>query len=131
MPLGTYYPTYSGRNKEKEYLPTKKEVSDVEDHLAGYLDSLCRKSTYYIDKLDCELIKKEFDKYFRQYRSYISTKNGHRYMYILCISPRFQQSLEVMKKEWMLGVNDGGTILFHISIDIDTGQIHFSDNGRG
>jgi hypothetical protein len=120
------------------FTPIKTQVLEAEAKLKHFLsDTFCRSLTsgtrnreeYPGQGTDCKIIKTIFSSYFRQYAAYTSKSDGHRYLYILCVSPQMQSALSEMKKAWMNGVEDGGPILFHATIDVDTWKIEFHDNG--
>ena len=113
------------------YRPGRQEVYKAEKYLKTYLDSFCFNPKDYMDKSDCKVIKTKLGKYFRQYHAYYNILTGHHIVNILLISPEHQRPLEEMKTNEEWGVKDGGSILFHAMIDLNTGKVEFHDNGWG
>jgi hypothetical protein len=140
MPLESYTRT-KFVSDSIHYVPLREEVQKAEKLLKQHLDSFCMNydTTVDFDKsqiinpndYDCKIIKTQFKNYFRQYAGYIKMKNHHRIVYILCVSRGQQTSLDKMKCEWMDRIGDGGPILFHAYIDLETGEVWFHDNGWG
>lgn len=117
-------------SKVRPYRPPQAEIQKAEVRLAAHLDSICSHPVSWNDSADCPTIKKSFSSYFRQYGAYIS-KDGHKHVIILCVSPQMQASLDAMKKGLMNGISDGGPVLFHADIDLNIGKVSFHDNGWG
>jgi hypothetical protein len=117
---------------QSEFRPSRMDVIHAEEVLDTYLNKRpCWVPGNYAN--DCRIIRSELPDYFRQYIGYIDTLSGHRLMYALFASKEVQATIEEMKSNWMdwfFNVNDGGPILFHAYIDLDTREvIHFHDNG--
>ena len=122
----------------KFFCPSRAEVFIAEDLFRKYIDTFCRKTrandTIVKDQeiasfktCDCIALKFEIKKYFRQYTGW--TENGIRYIYFECLAPELQKN-EDLKKQWSF-ICDGGTILFHITVNLNTGNVEVSDNGVG
>jgi hypothetical protein len=141
------YPFLINKFKYKLYRPSRNEVFRAESLLKIYLDSYCKKNGIYdtakdnhgtidIDQYDCMIAKYKLLKYYRQYIGWVVKKNHHKVVYFDCISQWLQKELNLqkessLKKSWVWGICDGGPILFHVEIDLNTGKVDFRDNGYG
>lgn len=126
MPKHTKW-LFSPRLKH-QFRPTRNEVFLAEEILRDSFEKTHQVFAYLQEKN--KKLDSIYPGYFRQYAGYKSRKPKHRMMYILLVSKAAQQPLDIMKKEWMLGILDGGSILIHVYIDLDEKKIvKMHDNG--
>jgi len=113
------------------YQPCRAEVFKAEKLVRKYLDTcynLNPERYNYQTSFpfhDCLYFKKNRRSYFRQYFAFIDKSTHHKYIYMLCISPRMLRYYR-LKKEWPHDFN-GMNLQFHIYVDFDTGQVQLKN----
>jgi hypothetical protein len=111
----------------RQFRPTRNEVFMAEKILRDSIDKKDPMSAYLRGR-NGVFNDSIYQGYFRQYGG--CRKHGHRIIYILMVSKTVQWPLEKMKRQWRLGIMDGGSILYHIYIDLNEKKvISIRDNG--